>query len=213
MSFTTFADLEARLSARLDPLVGEPSRAPRREYVVNPALGAEGPGQFTRAAVLAPIVRRPSGWTMLLTQRTASMPTHAGQVAFPGGRVQPEDDGPVATALRETYEEIGVGHDFIRPIGRIETYETGTGYQIAPIVAFVEPGFELNPDPREVDVVFETPIAFLFDPRNHERREGAFRGQKRFYYAMPHNDRDIWGATAGMIRALYERLYQGDDAS
>lgn len=200
-------DLEARLADRLDPLHALAQDVRRGDYDLNPEQRPEELRTLTPAAVLAPIVRRPEGWTLLLTQRTETMPTHAGQVAFPGGRVQPEDNGPVDTALREAEEEVGVSRRLFRPIGGIDPWETGTGYRITPIVAFIEPGFMLRPDPREVAAVFETPLEFLFNPANHETREGEWRGQKRTYYAMPHNGRFIWGATAGMIRALYERLY------
>jgi 8-oxo-dGTP pyrophosphatase MutT (NUDIX family) len=200
-------DLEARLAERLDPLDALSAEARRGDFDLDPESRPTELRALTPAAVLAPIVRRPEGWTLLLTQRAETMPTHAGQVAFPGGRVQPEDAGPVETALREAEEEVGVSRRLFRPIGGIDPWETGTGYRITPIVAFIEPGFTLRPDPREVAAVFETPLEFLFNPANHETREGEFRGQKRTYYAMPHNGRFIWGATAGMIRALYERLY------
>lgn len=207
MSFD--ADFEERVRTRLAPLSRLDDGADRND--VN--LGAD-PGQpasnFTAAAVLAPIVRRPSGFTMLLTQRTNDMPTHAGQVAFPGGRMQPEDDGPIATALRETLEETGLGREFITPVGGFGAFRTGTDYRIIPVVAFVEPGFTLAPDPREVALVFETPVSFLMDAANHELHAREWKGVRREYYAMPWNDQYIWGVTAGMIRALYQRLYEDD---
>jgi len=144
---------------------------------------------------------------MLFTQRAEETPAHPGQISFPGGRVQESDADAVETALRETWEEIGLERRFIEALGAWDQYETGTGFRITPIVGLVEPGFELKLDPREVASVFEAPLSFLFDPANHERREGNWRGYKRTYYAMPYGDRFIWGATAGMIRALYERLY------
>ena len=211
MSFTTNDDLAARLETRLDPLTGG-ARPTRNDFEGGPNPALQGDVKtLTPAAVLAPIVRRPEGWTILLTQRTESMPTHAGQTAFPGGRVQAEDDGPVATALRETLEEIGLHPHFIKPIGRTESYETGTGYEIVPVVAYVEPGFSLTLDEREVHSAFEIPVSFMFDPANHNKREGEFRGVKRSFYEMLYADRRVWGATAGMIRILYERLY-GDAA-
>jgi 8-oxo-dGTP pyrophosphatase MutT (NUDIX family) len=200
------ADLEARLANRLDPL-DRLGGVARGDFDADP--GRRPPAQtFTAAAVLAAIVRRPEGWTMLLTQRTETMPTHAGQVAFPGGRVQDEDDGPVAAALREAEEETGIARSLFRPIGGWDRYETGTGFRITPIVAFLEPGFVARPDPREVDAVFETPLWFLFDPANHKLNAREYRGQTRTFYEMPYEDRYIWGATAGMIRALWERLYR-----
>jgi len=160
------------------------------------------------AAVLVPIIRRPEGFSVLLTQRANDMPTHAGQVAFPGGRVQAEDEGLIATALRETLEETGLSASFITPIGGFGAFRTGTRYRIVPVVALVEPGFTLTPDPREVDAIFETPASFLMDVANHELHAREWKGAMREYYAMPWNDRYIWGVTAGMIRALYQRLYE-----
>ncbi|MGE3303251.1 MAG: CoA pyrophosphatase [Hyphomonadaceae bacterium] len=207
MSFSTTDDLERRLS-RLDPLDGDataPSWGDGGAQALREA--AAEARALTPAAVLVPVVRRPAGWTLLLTVRTATMPTHAGQVAFPGGRVQAEDAGPLATALRETAEEIGLAGRFIRPLGRYGAYQTGTGFAVTPVVAFVEPGFVLKPDPREVDEVFETPLDFLLNPANHQRHSREFNGRTRAFYAMPWKKYYIWGATAGMIRALYERLY------
>lgn len=201
-------DLAERLVARLLPLqtatVG--ARPPRSDYDLAQLPRPEG-ATLKQAAVLAPIVMRPEGWTMLLTQRTATMPTHAGQIAFPGGRVQPEDGTVVDTALRETEEEVGLSRRFIRPVGAIDSYETVTGYHVTPIVGLVEPGFTLALDPREVADAFEAPLAFLMNPLHHERHEREWQGLKRAYYVMPYQNRYIWGATAGMIKALYDRLY------
>jgi 8-oxo-dGTP pyrophosphatase MutT (NUDIX family) len=204
-----FDDLAARLASRLDPLDALAETATRSDY----DLGArarpapEEPHALRPAAVLAPIVRRSEGWTLLLTRRTNDMPSHPGQISFPGGRIQADDSGPLAAALREAEEELGVPRESFEPIGGFDAYETGTGYRITPVVAYLDPGFVLRPDPREVAEVFETPLSFLMNPANHERREGEWRGAMRTYYAMPYRDRFIWGATAGMIRALYERLY------
>jgi 8-oxo-dGTP pyrophosphatase MutT (NUDIX family) len=203
-------DLAHRLAARLDALDGPPQPAARSDFDLNPQFHP-GARTLKPAAVLAPIVRRPQGWTMLLTQRTADMPTHAGQIAFPGGRIQPEDAGPVAAALRETEEEVGIAASFITPIGAIPPYETVTGFSVTPIIGFVEPGFELKPDPREVADVFEAPLSFLLDPANHERHSREWQGGTRAYYVMPWQNRFIWGATAGMIKLLYDRLYADED--
>lgn len=201
------ADLESLLRARLDPLDRIAHSAnTRSDGDLNPDW-IDRPATFRPAAVLAPIVKRPEGWTMLFTQRAEETPAHPGQISFPGGRVQESDADAVETALRETEEEIGLGRALIEPLGAWDRYETGTGFRITPIVGLIEPGFTLSLDPREVADVFEAPLAFLFDPANHERREGEWRGHRRFYYAMPYQGRFIWGATAGMIRALYERLY------
>lgn len=200
-------DVETRLRTRLDPMdrinTGVVERSDRD---LNPDW-TDLPAPLRPAAVLAPIVRRANGWTMLFTQRAHETPAHPGQVSFPGGRVHADDSSPLETALRETEEEIGLARRFIEPLGAWDRYNTGTGFTVTPIVGFVEPGFELRLDPREVAEVFETPLAFLMDPANHERREGVWRGKTRAYYAMPYDGREIWGATAGMIRALWERLY------
>lgn len=145
---------------------------------------------------------------MLFTQRTEETPAHPGQISFPGGRVQASDAGPLDTALRETFEEIGLGRERIEPLGAFDRYETGTGFRITPVVGLIRPGFELALDPREVASVFEAPLSFLFNPANHERREGEWRGVKRAYYAMPYEEHFIWGATAGMVRALYQRIFE-----
>lgn len=204
-SQTTWDDLEARLRARLDPLDAASALA-RSDRDLNPDW-PNATGALRAAAVLAPIVRRPEGWSLLFTERAAHLASHAGQISFPGGRLEPGETA-VDAALREAEEEIGLTRDFITPIGGFEPYETGTGFRIAPIVAFVGPGFTLKPDPREVADVFEAPFDFFMDVANHERREGEWRGRRGAYYAMPYQDRFIWGATAGMIRALYERLYR-----
>lgn len=199
---------EVLLQQRLRPLeqatAGE--AALRSDYDLT---GLERPTDrpLKPAAVLAPLIQRPEGWTVLLTQRTAEMPTHAGQIAFPGGRVQPDDPDLIATALRETEEEVGLARAFVRPIGALDAYETVTGFHVTPIVALVSPGFCLRPDAREVADVFEAPLAFLMDPANHQRHERDWQGHKRAYYVMPWQNRFIWGATAGMIKSMYDRLY------
>ncbi len=201
------AGLEARLRARLTPLGQMAALMARSDRDLNPDWAASPVRASRDAAVLAPIVMRPDGWTMLFTERAAGLASHAGQISFPGGRIDADDASPLEAALREAEEEIGLARSFVTPIGGFDPYETGTGFRIAPIVALIEPGFTLSPDPREVADVFEAPFEFLMNPANHERREGEWNGITRTYYAMPHNGRFIWGATAGMIRALYERLY------
>ena len=161
---------------------------------------------LTPAAVLVPIVLRDEGYTVLLTQRTAHLKDHPGQISFPGGRVEDADQSPVETALRETAEEIGLPSERIDVIGFLPAYRTGTGFQVTPVVALVHPPFELLPDPVEVAEVFEVPLTFLLDPANHQRHSLHHRGALRHYFAMPYGDYFIWGATAGMIRSLTERM-------
>jgi 8-oxo-dGTP pyrophosphatase MutT (NUDIX family) len=161
---------------------------------------------LTPAAVLFPIVLRDGGHTVLLTQRTAHLKDHAGQISFPGGRVEDADLSPIHTALRETEEEIGLARAQVEILGFLPEYRTGTGFRITPVVALVRPPFELQPDPFEVAEIFEVPLAFLLDPANHQRHSLHYRGALRNYFAMPYGDYFIWGATAGMIRSLTERL-------
>lgn len=158
------------------------------------------------AAVLVPVVAREQ-LTVLLTVRTDHLPTHAGQVAFPGGKVEKVDSGPIATALREAQEEIGLDARYIEPIGFLDSYRSGTGFHIMPLVALVEPSFTLTPDPSEVADTFEVPLSFLMDTANHQRHMREWRGRLRHFYAIPFGDRYIWGATAGMIKNLHERLF------
>jgi len=158
------------------------------------------------AAVLVPIVLHPGGPTLLLTQRAAALRSHSAQIAFPGGRVDAADGSPLVAALREAEEEIGLARDLVRTIGYLDAYLTGTGYRVTPVVGLIEPPLSLTINPAEVDEAFETPLAFLMDPANHQRHGREWKGRHRTYYAMPHGDRYIWGATAGMIRNLYERL-------
>lgn len=161
---------------------------------------------LTPAAVLFPIVQHATGLTVLLTQRTAHLKDHAGQISFPGGRVEPEDLSPLHTALRETEEEIGLARRLVEPLGYLPEYRTGTGFAVTPVLALVQPPFELQLDPFEVAEAFEVPLAFLLDPANHQQHSLHYRGALRSYYAMPWGEYFIWGATAGMIRSLCARM-------
>ena len=159
--------------------------------------------------MLVPLVERPDGLSVLLTKRTDHLHDHAGQVSFPGGRVEEHDDDAIATALRETEEEIGLLRDFVRIAGYLDAYETGTGFHITPVVGFVRPGFRLELDAFEVAEAFEVPLSFILDESNHQRHSRVWQGRRRHYYAMPYGDKYIWGATAGMLMNLYRRLQSG----
>ena len=167
--------------------------------------GREDPA-LTPAAVLMPIVARPEGLTMLFTLRTTHLKAHSGQVSFPGGRAEPHDPAPEFTALRETEEEIGLPREAVEILARLPDYFTRTGYRVTPVVGLLTPPFELRPDPREVAEVFEVPLAFLLDPVNHRREAREFQGRTVGFYAMPYQDRYIWGATAGMLVNLYRQI-------
>ncbi|MGL4438662.1 MAG: CoA pyrophosphatase [Bosea sp. (in: a-proteobacteria)] len=158
------------------------------------------------AAVLVPVIKRPEGATVLLTLRAAALRDHSGQIAFPGGKIDEGDTSAVETALREAEEEIGLARAHVTPLGFLDAYLTGTGYRIVPVVAAVDPAFVLSINRGEVDEVFETPLSFLMDPANHQRHGREWKGVYRSYYAMPYGERYIWGATAGILRNLHDRL-------
>ncbi|WP_236841885.1 CoA pyrophosphatase [Bosea sp. PAMC 26642] len=207
MSADAFVALAQKRLRAEPPALGDLIARPRGDHEFQPEPMAQPDEQAAvQAAVLIGIVPRPEGPTVLLTQRSAALRSHSAQVAFPGGRVDAVDGSPVITALRETEEEIGLSRERIRTLGFLDAYLTGTGYRIVPVVALVEPPFSLTINAHEVDEAFETPLAFLLDPANHRREGREWKGRYRTYYAIPFGDRYIWGATAGMIRNLYERL-------
>ena len=196
----------------------------RQRFVSPPAWSPEhsvekrlADRQPALAAVLVPLVMRKE-LSLLLTQRTAHLSTHSGQIAFPGGRTDDSDLDAVDTALREAEEEIGLPRDHVEVLGRLPIYVTGTAYIITPVVALVRPGFELRPNPEEVADVFEVPLDYLMNPANHRRHELEFDGTTRQWLSMPYiertddasginsRERYIWGATAGMLRNLYRFL-------
>ena len=158
------------------------------------------------AAVLIPVVDHPQP-TVLLTQRSPHLSSHAGQISFPGGKIDATDASPMDAALREAMEEVGLKRDFIEPVGYLDLYGTAFGFRILPTVARVKPGFTLDINEGEVVDAFEVPLAFLMNPENHQIHNKEFRGIDRSYYAMPYAERYIWGATAGILRVLYERIY------
>ena len=177
----------------------------RGDFAIEP--GGEAPlPKLTPAAVLVPLVKREPELTVLLTQRTPHLQAHAGQVAFPGGRIEASDNDPVHAALREAEEEVGLAADHVCVIGRLDTYITGTGYEITPVVGLVQAHFAVRADPDEVADVFEVPLAFVLDRRNHERHSREFKGRIRTFFVLPYPGRYIWGATAGMLVNLAEVL-------
>lgn len=214
--------------AELDALAGEPALPDSRlspdwlrarfasaidwspEFVAEPELNLT-PRPPVPAAVLMPMVVREEGLHLLLTQRTAHLNDHAGQIALPGGRVDPDDADAIATALREAEEEIGLARRHVEVIGSLPDYQTGTGFRVTPVAALVHPRFELAADPFEVAEIFEVPMRFLMDGTNHQRRSAVLpnRPGRRSFYAMPYEQYFIWGATAAMLRNLYHFLRAG----
>jgi 8-oxo-dGTP pyrophosphatase MutT (NUDIX family) len=158
------------------------------------------------AAVLVPIMLRPA-LTVLLTQRSHDVSSHPGQISFPGGKVEAGDRSALDCALREAAEEIGLPAAHAEPLGYLDSYRTGSGFQIVPVVALVRPGFPVVLDPGEVADVFEVPLRFLMDPANHRKDQREWRGRLRSFYAMPFGERYIWGATAGMLKNMHQRLF------
>lgn len=168
------------------------------------------PNALRPAAVLVPLIDHPAGLTVLLTRRTDTLPEHPGQIAFPGGRVEPVDAGALDAALRETEEEIGLPRHFVRPVGYLPQYLTITGYAVIPVVGFVRPGFVPRPDPVEVAEIFEVPLEFILDPGNRHRETRDYRGTRVSYHVIPYRtgarEYRIWGATAAMLVDFAERV-------
>jgi len=202
------ADLRQRILAGIRAEAELPTAlASTGDHDLNPADAAAREARRLReAAVLVPLVLRRE-LQVLLTRRTEHLNHHAGQICFPGGRVELSDGHPVETALRETEEEIGLSRARVEIAGYLDPYETGTGFHVTPVVGFVAPGFELTLDRHEVAEVFEVPLSFLFDPANHQRHSRMHNGAPRQYFAMPYGDYYIWGATAGMLMNLYRRVH------
>lgn len=185
-----------------------PALAGPSDYDLNPGLERDWPrpAEPRPAAVLVPVVAR-DALTVLFTQRADALPSHAGQIAFPGGKVEPSDRDAVDTAQREAEEEIGLERALTEPLGFLDPYLTGTGFRIVPVVALVQPDFTLRLDTSEVASAFEVPLDFLMNAENHVRHSRTLRGQERFYHAMPFKDHYIWGATAGILKNMHERFF------
>ncbi len=203
-----FRDLARR---SLDPLAGAAGTRTPSDFDLNPEferdLQAEAgmPPSETPAAVLIAAVPRQE-ITLLFTQRTEHLPAHPGQIAFPGGKVEASDADALAAALREAHEEIGLDPALVEPLGLLDNYRTGTGFRITPVVALVDPGFALELNRDEVADAFEVPLRFLMDRGNHQVHVRTIAGRERRFYAMPYEERFIWGATAGILRNMHERF-------
>ena len=209
----TAEDFRRRAAEHSRPLIDAPEIIltdiqTRGDFDLNPHIPHPPPqGGFRLASVLVGVVDREPGATVILTLRSPDLSSHAGQVAFPGGRADPGDVTIVDTALREAHEEIALAPELVTPIGLLDAYRTGTGYRIVPVLSLVSPQFSPVPDEREVADVFEVPLEFLMNVGNHQRHSREWQGYTRHFYAMPYGERYIWGATAGILRIMYERLY------
>jgi len=203
-----FDRARARLDLRVPPGLADLSvPVTRGDLDLDPEMWERAGVSATKlAAVLVPVVDRPDPG-VILTMRTSELPSHAGQIAFPGGKIDNADAGPLAAALREAQEEIGLPARLIEPIGYLDVYLTFSGFRILPVVARVEPDYKLMLNAGEVADAFEVPLAFLMGPENHQRHTRDWKGIRREYYAMPYQERYIWGVTAGILRNMYERIY------
>jgi 8-oxo-dGTP pyrophosphatase MutT (NUDIX family) len=204
-----FGLAHARLTLDVPPALTDPAAqgVRRGDLDIDPVLWERAGVSATRpASVLVPVIDR-SEPTVLLTQRTAELTSHAGQVAFPGGKIEANDASPVAAALREAREEVGLAAALVEPIGYLDLYLTFSGFRILPTVARVKPDLALTLNPSEVTEAFEVPLQFLMNPANHQLKTRDWKGIQREYYAMAFENRYIWGITAGILRNLYERVY------
>ena len=204
-----FARARARLTLDVPAALTDASLTPKRgDHDADPVMQKIAEVRPIRpAAVLVPVVDHPEP-TVLLTQRSAHLPDHAGQVSFPGGKIDKSDTDPMASALREAEEEIGLDRGHVEPLGYLDLYMTTLGYRIVPVVARVKPGFKLTLNTSEVDATFEVPLVFLMDQNNVQRHSRDWQGMTRHYYAITFGERYIWGVTAGILRNLHERIYR-----
>jgi 8-oxo-dGTP pyrophosphatase MutT (NUDIX family) len=203
-----FSRARARLTLDVPPALTDPDApATRGDMDLDPEMWRKAGVKATRpAAVLVPVVDRPEP-TVLLTLRTSDLPSHPGQIAFPGGKIDPHDVTPLAAAIREGEEEIGLDRRLIDPIGYLDLYLTFSGFRILPAVVRLAPDYALTVNPSEVAEAFEVPLPFLMEPANHATKSREWHGIQRTYLEMPYGDRYIWGITAGILRNLYERIY------
>jgi 8-oxo-dGTP pyrophosphatase MutT (NUDIX family) len=204
-----FRRAQERLSLDIPAGLVDPDILPARgDHNLDPVLSAIAAVRPIKpAAVLIPVIDRDEPM-VLLTQRAVHLPDHAGQIAFPGGKIDKTDATPLAAALREAEEEIGLTAEHIAPVGYLDLYLTTLGYRIVPTLARIRPGFSLTLNRAEVDDTFEVPLSFLMEAANHQRHSREWQGMMRTYYAIPFGERYIWGVTAGIVRNLYERIYQ-----
>ena len=204
-----FARVNQRLTLAVPAGLNDPGVIPARgDHDVDPVMRKIAEVRPIRpAAVLVPIMDYPEPM-VLLTQRAQHLPDHAGQVSFPGGKIEKEDADPCASALREAQEEIGLDRRHVEPLGYLDLYMTTLGYRIVPVIARVKPGFSLKLNVAEVDATFEVPLAFLMDQTNVQRHSREWQGMTRHYYAITFGERYIWGVTAGILRNLYDRIYR-----
>jgi len=205
-----FKRVRERLDLKVPEGLTDPDFTPRRgDHDGDPVMARIAQVRPIRpAAVLVPVVDHPEP-TVLLTQRSQHLPDHPGQVSFPGGKIDKADASPLHSALREAEEEIGLDRAHVEPLGYLDLYMTTLGYRIVPLIARVKPGFELTLNAGEVDNAFEVPLAFLMDIANRQRHSRDWQGLTRHYYAITFGERYIWGVTAGILRSLYDRIYQG----
>lgn len=200
--FFALAGLRLR---REPPALQDALANPRGDHTLD-SVTLPSPLNPKPAAVLVPVVMRAEP-ALLLTERAVSLRQHSGQIAFPGGRVDPEDGSPLEAACREALEEIGLDRTLIHPLGYLDAYLSTTNYLVMPVVAAIDPGYRISLNPAEVAGVFEVPLSFLMNAENHLLHSREWKGRERRYYAMPYGEHYIWGVTAGIIRNLYERLY------
>jgi 8-oxo-dGTP pyrophosphatase MutT (NUDIX family) len=204
-----FTRAQARLTLDMPAGLNDPSVTPKRgDHDADPVmLRIAAVRPIRPAAVLVPVIDRAEP-TVLLTQRAQHLPDHAGQVSFPGGKIDKSDASPLDSALREADEEIGLGRRYVEPVGYLDLYMTTLGYRIVAVIARVKPGFDRTLNPGEVDHVFEVPLAYVMDVANHQRHSREWQGMTRHYYAITFDKHYIWGVTAGILRNLFDRIYR-----